>query len=93
MITHLRRITLTQLLSCLFFVKVIILGSYVGEALAFLALMLAIRAEVILDHVFPKQPDVFAELTELNQSLKTLTEKYEVTANQVATLSLGNLRR
>lgn len=93
MITQLRRVTLTQLLSCLFFLKVMLIGSDIGEASAFFVLVLALRAEVILNIIYPKQPDVFAELIELNQSLKTLTDKYEVTANQVATLSLGNLRR
>ena len=92
MINVLSRVTLTQMLVVLYFVKLLLFGSSIGEGVSLLVLFLALRAEIVLALLIPKQPDIFSELTELNQSMKTLTEKNEVLERQVAGLSLQTMR-
>lgn len=92
MINLLIKVTLTQWLVVLYFVKLLLLGSSFGEGVSLLVLFLALRAEVVLALLVPKQPDIFKELTELNQSLKVLKDKSEVLETQVAGLSLQGMR-
>ena len=77
----------------LLLLKLICLGFSPADAAGSLFLLLALQAEVITSHLFPKRPDLFKEVLDLQAQLNTLREKSDEMDRDLTGLKMGAMRR
>lgn len=75
------------------FIKLMVSGLSLSDSLGALVLFVSLQAVRVLEHSFPKRPDLFKEMIDLTNEHKALKEKYESLESDVTALKFGMSRK
>lgn len=85
----LKKLSFIQVTCSVFGVKALVFPSSEFEPFLLLVILAALLGERIVSFLFPKRPDVYAELASLNKRLDKLSEQAGTSANEIMGLKMG----
>jgi hypothetical protein len=88
-----KKINLIHILSVAMFIKILITGLSYSDSLGALVLLSALQLDRVLSHLYPKQVDVFKELSLIQNQLVEVISKNEVLERDVTALKIGGMKR
>lgn len=84
---------LTQVAAGLLLLKLLVLGFGMAEAAGSLFILLALESQKVIAYLFPKRPDVFAEITELQKQLAEIKDKEEEHSREITALRFAQAKK
>lgn len=77
-------------IACVIFGGVFVATDFtIADALGMLVLLSAILGQKVVDHLFPKQPDLFQEISDLRKAVENLTKRSELSERDLTALKIG----
>jgi hypothetical protein len=88
-----KKTNLIHVISILFFIRILIPGLSFAECLGALVVLSAIHLDRVLSYLFPKQVDVYKELSLVQSKLVEITSKSDGLERDVTALKMRGMRQ
>lgn len=74
-------------------IKLLMLGLTFADSLGTLFILAAIHLKTVIEYKFPKRPDLFKEMIELQEKISQLTAKVDTAQFDLNALKFGAIRK
>lgn len=83
---------MSKALAVLLFIKILIYGLSLSDSFGALICLAAVQLDRVTGHLFPKQVDLFTEVSEIQSRLMSMQDKLDDNERDLTALKFGTMR-